>query len=134
MQPVVLATNDNTPLATSEECLLAILPWLTLQTLKEALQNNTGYPFALYGWKRATAPTYGVVSLDGGVQSVWADGHMVAQTISGTIDIFTKDPTINPQLAVQRVMNMADASWYLNSVQYEEDTGYIHFEWVWEVV
>ena len=24
-------------------------------------------------------------------------------------------------------------AWYRNSVQYEEDTGLTHFEWVWEV-
>lgn len=24
-------------------------------------------------------------------------------------------------------------AWYLSGVQYEEDTGFFHYEWVWEV-
>jgi hypothetical protein len=31
---------------------------------------------------------------------------------------------------VEAVLNAAGASWYLNTIQFEEDTGYIHYEWV----
>ena len=31
-------------------------------------------------------------------------------------------------------LDAAGIAWYLNSIQYEEDTGLIHYEWVWEVV
>ena len=30
-------------------------------------------------------------------------------------------------------MNEAEISFALNSVQREDETGYIHYEWVWEV-
>lgn len=103
---------------------------MTLSELKTALEAS-GYPFALYGWKNATANTYGVVSQDD-AGSIWADGKMGEQSTIGTVDIFTKDASSAPQTAVQTILAGLDVSWYLNSVQYEDDTGYIHFEWVWE--
>ena len=35
--------------------------------------------------------------------------------------------------AVPAALEGIGAAWYLNSVQYEEDTGLTHWEWVWEV-
>lgn len=65
--------------------------------------------------------------------SVWADEKMQEQTIQGTIDYFSKtefDPNVP---AIQNALNDAGISFRLNSVQYEEDTGYIHHEWLFEV-
>jgi len=133
MQITALATNSGDPLATNELEMIMVLPYLTLLTLKDALANNTGYPFALYGWENATADTYGVVSLDGGAPSLWADCKMEGQTFGGTVDLFTRDPSQTPVQAVQGVLKGLDISWYLNSVQFEDDSGYIHHEWVWQV-
>ncbi len=63
-----------------------------------------------------------------------ADNHKTIQCIQGTIDYFTKtefDPVFD---LIQKKLNSADMSWRLNSVQYEQETGYIHYEWTWEVV
>ena len=38
------------------------------------------------------------------------------------------------RLQAPQALEGIGASWYLNSVQYEEDTGLIHYEWYWEVV
>ena len=35
---------------------------------------------------------------------------------------------------IPTALDQIGAAWYLNSVQYEEETGLIHYEWVWEVV
>lgn len=64
--------------------------------------------------------------------SVHADNQMQIQVKEGTVDLFTKeeyDPTFE---AIQSAMNQADMNWYWNSTQYEEDSGYIHHEWVWK--
>jgi hypothetical protein len=70
---------------------------------------------------------------DNQADSVWADGRMQEQTIEGTIDYFTKtenDPNVQK---IQNALNDGNVSWRLNSVQYETETHYIHFEWVFQV-
>lgn len=102
-----------------------------LETLLAAL--NALYPTAVYGWENQSADSYCVIGEDS-AQSIWADGKMQEQSTQGTIDLFTKVPYGAAKLAVQEVLAGIDGlSWYLNSAQYEDDTGYIHYEWVWEV-
>lgn len=65
--------------------------------------------------------------------SVEGDDQKTNQSIQGTIDYFTKedmDPKVDE---IQKALVDACISFYLNSVQYEEETGYTHFEWVFEV-
>ncbi len=69
---------------------------------------------------------------DGGT-NLWADNRPVAQMVSGTTDLFTKteyDPLTED---IQKMLTGLGASWVLNSVQYEEDTGLIHYEWRWSI-
>ena len=64
---------------------------------------------------------------------VWAESGEVS-SLGGTIDYFTKtdfDPNID---AIQNALKSAEISFLLESVQYEEETGYIHYEWKFEVV
>ncbi len=53
--------------------------------------------------------------------------------VTGTTDYFSKtefDPAVDD---IQAMFEKNGFAWTLNSVQYEEDTGLIHFEWAWEV-
>lgn len=105
--------------------------YMTLADVKNALLTVTDqvYHFDATG---ATAP-YIVWAEDGQADAVWADGKMQEQTIAGTIDLFTKteyDPLFN---AIQAALNGIDISYRLESIQYEEDTKLIHYEWSWEV-
>lgn len=55
------------------------------------------------------------------------------RAVQGTTDLFSKrelDPWAD-QLG--EAMSSRGIAWYLNAVQYEEDTGFWHWEWVWEV-
>jgi hypothetical protein len=59
---------------------------------------------------------------------------MQEQAIQGTIDYFTKtkdDPNLD---AIQSALNDAEISFRLSAIQYEEDTRYIHYEWVFGVL
>ena len=103
-----------------------------LEELETALAS-TGYEFRHYGWSHAPSGTYGVYSEDS-AQSLWAGSKMVNQSMQGTIDLFTRDDTDLPRTKVQTALASIEIAWYLNSIQYEEDTGYIHYEWVFEVV
>ena len=54
--------------------------------------------------------------------------------ITGTTDLYTKqefDPWIK---AFESALDAFGVSWYLNTVQYEDETGFIHYEWRWEVL
>ena len=75
---------------------------------------------------------YIVWSEDGQSDSVWADGKMQNQVITGTIDYYTKteyDANFN---AIQEALDAIDISYRLNLIQYETDTKYIHYEFVFE--
>ena len=61
------------------------------------------------------------------------DNRKLDQTIQGTIDYFTKTDMDENVDKIQSLLNGAGISFYLNSVQYEEETEYIHYEWVGEV-
>ena len=65
---------------------------------------------------------------------VW-DGRHCAGAITGTTDLFTKqefDPWV--ETFETSLNNCQGLAWMLNSIQYEEDTGFTHYEWVWEVL
>lgn len=68
---------------------------------------------------------------DGG-SAFHADDARKEISPTGTLDYFTReefDPRVDEIEAAFYQMNV---SFSLNSVQYEEDTGLIHYEWVWE--
>lgn len=105
---------------------------MTLQGIRDLLLN-IGPPVFHYFASGQTG-NYIVWAEDGEGASDHADGQKTTQIIQGTIDYFTKtefDPVFG---YIQDKLNSADIAWYLNSIQHEKDTGYIHFEWVWEMV
>lgn len=62
-----------------------------------------------------------------------SDNKKSEQRIVGTVDLFTRtefDPLADQ---VQGVLNTLGVTWVLNSVQFEEDTNLIHYEWEWGV-
>lgn len=69
---------------------------------------------------------------DGGVGH-YADNQMTEQAVTGTTDYYTReefDPALD---IIQEIHNTLGLAWALNSVQYEDDTGLIHYEWTWGV-
>lgn len=102
------------------------------EAILAALQS-TLIPFAAYGWDHAPAGTYGVVSLEGQEESLPGDDRINAQSIRGSIDLYVKGVGTDAPQAVQDAINGVVA-WRLNSVQYEDDTGLVHWEWIFEQV
>ncbi len=104
---------------------------MTLSDVKTALLTVTPN----VGHYKVTKKTdkYIVWAEDSGAAALWADGQQQGQAISGTIDYFTKteyDPNVQ---AIEAALNAAKISFKLESVQHEEETGYIHYEWIFEV-
>lgn len=83
--------------------------------------------------QRMKSSRYFVWQEDGTNDLVAGNGH-AERAVTGTTDLFTKqefDPWAD-QLG--EALSGYGISWYISSVQFEEDTGFWHIEWVWEVV
>ena len=91
--------------------------------------TTAGLQVALYAWDRPPQGDYGVVSLSEGNDLI-ADGIHVERGTEGYLDYFTRDASEAVRNTIEAVLNDGYA-WYLNSVQYENDTHYIHYEWRW---
>ena len=98
-------------------------------TILTALQA-TGIPFADVAWANAPAGDYGTLSLSGAYDALWSEDHMLSQTLEAMVHLFTKSNGQEKLHTIQDVLNGLDISWYLNSIQYEDDTGYMHLEWI----
>lgn len=101
----------------------------TLQTLLTALRGLGN--FTAFAWSHAPSDAYGVISVDGRT-SLWSGDGYTEGIDEGTIDWFTRNPTDTVPAGIEGVLTDAGASWYLNAIQYEEDTGLLHYEWVWQ--
>lgn len=63
-----------------------------------------------------------------------ADGVHVDGAVTGSTDLFTKtefDPWVD---ALGESLSSHGVAWSMNSIQYEEETGFYHYEWYWEVL
>ena len=88
-------------------------------------------PLAEYAWDQRPDTNYLVIGIDDEAASLQADGKKVNQAPQGTIDLFSYDNDREQMQQVQTVLNDLDGcAWYLNSVQYEDDTRLLHWEWV----
>lgn len=104
---------------------------MRFDALKNALLSVTSKCYHYTAPQNVTG-AYIVWAEDNQAASVWADGQMQEQAIEGTVDYFTKSEYDTTVDAIQSALNGV-CSWRLISVQFEVDTGYIHYEFVWQV-
>ena len=88
-------------------------------------------------WHRVARPNPGdryiVWAEDGEGSAIAGDNVKLEQSIQGQIHYFTRkesDPNVEE---IQKALGMAKISFYLDAVQYEDETKYIHYSWVFEV-
>lgn len=84
-----------------------------------------------------TAPAgsnrYIVWAEDSEYSALVADNYKPGEVIEGTIDLFTKDEDDTFIGEIPVALNAARIGWELNSVQYEDETRFIHYEWLFRV-
>ena len=111
---------------------------MTLPSLQSKLYQ-IGAKFAtlvtncFHYWHPVTEAPCLIWSESGEENSFNADNHKVEQNIVGTCDYYTQtefDTTID---SIQEALDEMGFTWTLNSVQYEDDTHMIHYEWNWGV-
>lgn len=104
---------------------------MTLQNIRDLFVSVTENCHHYHA--RSKPDTYLVWAEDGQADAVHSENKMQIQVKEGTVDLFTKteyDPLFDK---VQEAMNNAGMTWRWSSTQHEEDTGYIHHEWIWQV-
>ena len=70
-----------------------------------------------------------------GANDLETDGRHGERAVTGNTDLFTKLEFDPWKEAFEAALDSDPyISWYLNSVQYEENTEFTHYEWVWEVL
>ena len=106
-----------------------------MRTLNQKLKRIAGALTAVsknvYHYRRPADLTGAVIwQEDAEDGSFHAGNHLAEQTIHGTVDYFTKtefDKTVDDiQASLEQFGGIA---WALASVQYEDDTKLIHYEW-----
>jgi hypothetical protein len=71
---------------------------------------------------------------DGQIGSLYADDQMIEQVVQGTVDLFTKQEYDSLFNSLQNALKAAGITFRLESIQKEDKTKYIHYEWSWEVI
>lgn len=106
-----------------------------LEKLNKVKSALSAVPCSLNHYHASKKPKQYIVWAEMGEgESQYANNQKNCQTIIGSIDYFTKvdmDPNID---AIQEALVSAEISFTLESVQYEEETEYIHYEWRFEVI
>ena len=90
-----------------------------------------GLLFAHYAWSKAPDSDYGVWAEDGS-NDLEADDRHSEHVTQGTLDYFTRDDSGTPKTTIEAALD-GKCAYYLNSIQFESDSGFIHYEWVWEM-
>lgn len=101
-----------------------------LLTIKNALVALTSKCYHYHAPSK-TAPTY-IVWAEDGLDNLHGDNKACEGIIQGTVDIYSKTEFDTLFDGVSSALEGIGCSVELNSVQYEEDTGIIHYEWRWE--
>lgn len=94
-------------------------------------------PIAEYGWRTRPEGAYRVIQLDPESGRLNGDGMKKDRSWQGSIDQFYPKLTDRDDLNAEveeTLTEILGSSWYLNSTQYEQDTGLFHVEWVFEVL
>lgn len=93
---------------------------------------HTAVTNAVSRYERLKSDRY-FVWMEEGATDLLSDGRHAERAVRGTTDLYTKQDDDPWAAALEQSFDAYGVAWYLNSVQYEEETGFVHTEWVWEV-
>ena len=85
-------------------------------------------------WRPVKSAPMCIWQEDGEGGSLRMDSTAREQAITGTIDYYTQTEYDGNIDKIQTALNACASNWSINSVQYEEDTKLIHYEWTFTVI
>lgn len=99
--------------------------------LVDALNILTDIPCTEWAWSEAPADGYGVVTADG-QSELKADADPAAEKmLTGYVDVFIKATDSDPTEDVEDAMRAIGVWFRMESIQFEPESGFLHFEWRW---
>lgn len=104
------------------------------EDLAAALQAIQGVAFTEYEWATRPNGDHGTYQIDYEVLTDDGDDAKQDRAYEGSVDLYTHGKAMMTAAAVESALAaVCGASWYLNSEQYERDTGLIHREFVFQM-
>lgn len=107
-----------------------------LKTIRDALL--TVDPSAVYHYQRPARENlkrYIIWAEEGETNSLMVGNRKAEQQISGSVDLYTATEFDTWADDIQEALDALDhVTWELDSVQYEDETGLIHYAWTFTVV
>lgn len=102
---------------------------------EQIIAVHTAVTTAVSHWERMQSDRYFVWQEDPSGGSDFVAGNVHAeQVVTGTTDLYTKqefDPWAD---AFEASLNGVDTiAWYKNTADFDEETGFYHHEWVWQI-
>ena len=101
--------------------------------VERIIKAHTDVTYAVSHYSRLRSDRYFVWAEDA-VNDLSADDVHSERAIQGSTDLYTKIEFDPWAARFEASLDELGIAWYKSSVQYEEDTGYIHHEWIWEVL
>jgi hypothetical protein len=103
-------------------------------TLVALLKAIKGVQFEEYEWKTRPNGNHGTVQLDFEAADDNGDDCKQDRAWEGSVDLFTRGKEMMIVAAVESALEtVCEGSWYMNSEQYEHETGLIHREFVFQL-
>ena len=96
-----------------------------------AALKATGIPVAHFGWEKERFPAGNyIVYTEDGADDLEANGLHIERATDGTVAPFTRDYTTTQKALVEAVFEARpDIVWNLETIQFEEETKYVHYSW-----
>ena len=85
-------------------------------------------------WRKVQKKRYIIWAEDSEYNSFDSDNKKQEQQITGTIDLFTQTEYDSLADDIQNGLNELGVGWTLLSIDYEEQTKFIHWQWEFRVV
>jgi len=102
--------------------------------LVRELKAIEGVEFTEYEWKTRPNGNHGTVQLDFEAEDDDGDDRKQDRAWEGSVDLYTKGKAMMIAAAVESVLeSICESAWYLNSEQYERETGLVHREFVFQI-
>ena len=101
--------------------------------VKTALSTVEGLNVYHYFKPSEIKDRYCIWAEDMEATSLQANNKKHIQQLQGTIDLYSKTEFDTAVDSIQTALNNACIGFYQNSIQYEDETGLIHWEWVFYI-
>lgn len=106
---------------------------LLTKLLEAPIDAFKGFDYVFHYFKPANIQAPYAVWTEQGEESFFADNGKGERSLSGVLDFYTQTEADSKLDDLEEALQSMGASWYLSSVQFEEDTMLIHFTWDWSV-